>query len=80
MKMNDNDLILVKQILNSWGEITEFSNEASYLTQDGGYVFITSGISSHCLQDLFLHGFVVSCKFCIGYSGSIEVRINKRNK
>lgn len=78
MKMSKNDLILVKQIVNRWGEYSEFSKGASYENEEGAYVLVTNRVSYQCLQDLFLHGFVVTCNFCDRYSCSIEVKIYSR--
>ena len=78
MKMSNNDLILIKQIINRWGDASEFSERMSYVGIDGQYVFITTSVSSGCLQDLFLNGFLVSCEFSTQYSNHIQLRIWSR--
>lgn len=79
MKMRKKDLMMVKDILGRWGELTPISQEKSSTNTAGCYVFVTTGIEGGCVDDLIENGFRVSIYGSMIHTGWIEVYIKKRH-
>lgn len=79
MKMRKKDLAMVKDILGRWGELTPISQEKSFISDDGGYVFVTTGIEGACVDDLIDNGFRVSIYGKMDRAGWLNIYIKKRH-